>query len=98
MYKAKKRIWILFILLSFLIYDFSSVKSFIQSFTQKTTYNTYVDTKEFSFISKIDGYSKNGAKLKVVETQTNADIIIEMHQKKKFLVTSNMKNNFIHQL
>lgn len=77
MYKAKKRIWILFILLSFLIYDFSSIKSFIQGFTQKTIYNTYVDTKEFSFISKIDGYSKSGTKLKVVETQNNANIIIK---------------------
>lgn len=76
MYKAKKTIWIFFILLSFVIYNFASIKDFVQEKTQKTTYNTYVDTSEFSFISKIDGYSKSKAKIKVIETIDASDIII----------------------
>lgn len=76
MYKAKKTIWIFFILLSVVIYNFAFIKDFVQEKMQKTTYNTYIDTSEFSFISKLDGYSKNKAKIKVIETIDASDVII----------------------
>lgn len=80
MYKAKIKIWCFLLALSLIIYNLNGIKSYVSSLVSSlvasNVYNAYVCVDAYPFLSYIDTYSNDGAKIKITINKELADILI----------------------
>lgn len=79
MYKAKYKIWILLLIISIVICNFSTVIATIKKNNpfSCTTYKTYVSVTEKNMAERLGTFKKSGAKIQLVTNINNADVIIK---------------------